>query len=351
MSAQTATVSPASSTQSQQAPISAAPGQGNQLLNSRGGAQVWGRKVEPVAESIQPPVVSTQVQSSSSTGQVGPSHVLPTQAAPPVAVASAPRELTEKERQAAALFGGLTAGNKTAGPKRKSVVSGSESAGVAVSSHTQPSPSPTKTSAHSDLFDLLDTSSVLHASPPVPVPPVPVPPVPTAHIPTPLATVDSILDFGHIPIHPPTSVPQLSSPPVSDAFAALSVNSSVSIGFAGLPSGPTSNAIPLKFSTAEFGQRWGHLPADVKQSTPCRLRTLEQLRQAIPSAHYGHVESIPVTMEAIYAATIGAATIVLLHVKLIVSRGQLDIIVKSNTKDVCAHEASVVISAISNFQG
>jgi hypothetical protein len=58
---------------------------------------------------------------------------------------------------------------------------------------------------------------------------------------------------------------------------------------------------PIRVSTAEFGGRWGHTPAEVKRivRTAPHCRTLEQLVGALTSGPgaISHVESIPVTSE------------------------------------------------------
>jgi len=56
------------------------------------------------------------------------------------------------------------------------------------------------------------------------------------------------------------------------------------------------------------GQRWTQNPYEVKQAVTTKARTLEQLRRAMPAA-YGHVESIPTSLEAIFAATSGYVTL------------------------------------------
>jgi hypothetical protein len=125
--------------------------QGNQLLNTKS-AGPWGKKPEPVvapapAAPVLPvqsarapsPVVmqeSVSIQSSQSQGQLA--YSAPT----------APRQPTEREKMAAALFGGVGAAKPSA-PKKKSIA-------------TAPT---TQASSGSSLLDIADTS-VPHAGTP-----------------------------------------------------------------------------------------------------------------------------------------------------------------------------------------
>lgn len=122
----------------QQANLSIATAQGNQLIGTRGVQQVWGKKVEPPPP---PPVPapSAAVPSSSATGAgtgagAGPSSTsvassaapaagsaLPAAASPAAAappIENKPKVLTEKEKMAAALFGGMGGGGAAAAKKK-----------------------------------------------------------------------------------------------------------------------------------------------------------------------------------------------------------------------------------------
>jgi hypothetical protein len=64
------------------------------------------------------------------------------------------------------------------------------------------------------------------------------------------------------------------------------------------------------------------------------------------------VESIPTSLEAIFAATVtSSGSVVLLHVKIQPVRKTCDIVIKSNVKEVCTKEGTFVASAIAAFRG
>lgn len=57
---------------------------------------------------------------------------------------------------------------------------------------------------------------------------------------------------------------------------------------------------PVRLTTAEFGTRWGHTPAETKRvARLSAVRSLEQLTSALTSGPgaISHVESIPATSE------------------------------------------------------
>ena len=304
----------------------------------------------------------------------------PTAVAAPV-VPERPRELTEKEKMAAALFGGMSSSSSSAAkPKRVSLGSrGAASAGpwsASASSTNTPINTTTAatatasttnilldtdddTSAAAEIksssgFDLLGDLAMETSTPPVP------PPVPQAA----LASVMGILDLDFLESVPalsnlpfdslsPSSVPpSVSVAPqaasssqynISDAFAHMSVASGNN-GAQG-STAPSTGARPLALTTNEFGSRWAKTPAESKIFTPSKVKTLEQLRGAVPSS-YAHVESIPQSNEAIFAATSLTGANVLLHIKLSGSRGGADVTVKSASKDICGLELQSIISAL-----
>ena len=114
----TSTLSPAPVTN-----VPAGQVQGNNLLNTRGVTQVWGKKAELPAQTPPPqaaqPTTTIEPSPVNVATPVNPIvHVPPT---PPVP--EGPRELTAKEKQAQALFAGIGGGSKSSGAasKRKSV--------------------------------------------------------------------------------------------------------------------------------------------------------------------------------------------------------------------------------------
>lgn len=151
---------------------------------------------------------------------------------------------------------------------------------------------------------------------------------------------------------PPPQAPQTTAKSISDAFADLMMEP----GKPDLQSAVEMNphVMPLVIVTAEFGKRWGTTPFEVKHSIPCApvggVVSLDHLRRAMPQS-YHHVESIPMTQEAIFAATVtSTGSIVLVHTKVSANKHQCDIVVKSNAQDICTKEAAVIAHAIASFR-
>jgi hypothetical protein len=152
---------------------------------------------------------------------------------------------------------------------------------------------------------------------------------------------------------PPAAPPLPPSPPptpantVSDVFAdmdnmLLPNSSSASSSFGASP----SSLKPLVIPTNEFGRHWGTAKAEVKQSVRCRSRDLVQLQQAMPQ-YLHHIESIGNTNEAIFAALVtNVGGVLLVHAKLFALKGQLDITVKSVSKEVCESELAAIASVL-----
>lgn len=161
---------------------------GNQLFAAKGVAQVWGRK----PEVVEPPPASPSSAPSPATPQPPVTHSPsvqipsnPTPVAPPVN--EAPRAPTEKEKMAAALFGGVGGSSSAAGRRSSGTAQNRRGSAPAPatppqvqksdildldSSTTKPAPAPTAapaaatTSAH--VFDLLDMDQTLPSPPQVP---------------------------------------------------------------------------------------------------------------------------------------------------------------------------------------
>jgi AP-4 complex subunit epsilon-1 len=408
----------------QQGPaLSIATAQGNQLLNARGAQQVWGKKPEPPlpappAPEPQPspkqqkppamngssPVVSSSLNASA--GQWGGQPTSQAAASSPVVPPAppAPKVLTEKEKMAQALFGGISSGkpgassSSAAGKKRVTSTSTSAASTIytpptsASSQPNQYSPSqpqsvqPPKDAPSIDLFhDMAVSSAPSSSSHPVNAKP------------SMTSSSNELLDLmsdpyiptaasHHQPIHPVSShtqphngnsmdllaglhvahspVPHHVSSPVALPAPSSSSSSSLisdvfgNIDLSGggstlLQSGLSDNVKPLVINTAEFGRRWGSTPVDSKQSVPVMFSRLdlETLRKAMPSS-YHPVESIPATQECIFAATAtNVGAVILVHAKINMPRRSIDLIVKSNSTEICQKELSSVSLSLSNFRG
>ena len=399
----TPTIGPASSgptplgpalTNPQAPQLNIATAQGNQLINTRSASQVWGKKPEPPppAPVPSPQQPSQQMDSPSNSSSSAPSnpynqtvHLIPSgnniwnpdraqqgsvnnSIAPPAPIApEQPRVLTEKEKMAAALFGGVA--NKStassAASKRKSVVTASPVTsapvqtptpdlftGMSSNTTTATTSSPTVPSSSGAVqqskpnmpaMELLDIMSEDYS--------LPSPNVSMA----PAAAGNGLLDLGFVaPAHVPTpSAAPVIQPAVnliSDVFGNMDLS-----GTPSLAPGPVDNGMrPLVINTQEYGRRWGSTPIDAKQSVSCAHLNrfdLETLRRAMPP-YFHHVESIPNTLESIYAGTATAiGAVVLVHVKLQPNRRTCEVLVKSTSQEISAREVSSISMSISNFRG
>jgi hypothetical protein len=158
---------------------------------------------------------------------------------------------------------------------------------------------------------------------------------------------------------------------------------------------------PLKITTQYFGQLWSQVgPSDTessdgpallewKSACQCRVTTLERLRAVLPP-HYGHIESIPATQEAIFASMVATPPssssssytssspssldamnllsptlalphagngvqvnmVILIHIQLQVGNdtgaGKVEITVKSSSRDVCVLTMQSLTSTLSS---
>jgi hypothetical protein len=383
------------------APTLGLTSQGNQLLNYRTGSQVWGKKMDPVVTSV--PITPHQETSASTSTNTVTSQVVPVSASvttspaisvPPPMSEQAMREKSEKEKMAAALFGGMTgsarpvtgSGGSSTGNKNKNKptaitspfspsnnpISPSQASASVISENTMPS-------ANSNLFDMLEVSihannnpsngnngdtSSTHASGVSTQPPAVISssfldmmPVETLQ-PTASASIVSVKtnlpSLTPTPIQPAANRKQL----LTDAFADMNSvtlqpsKPSNSGGYSGVSTASLNATLvglyPLKLSTAEFGQKWGQLPSEVKGSFSAPLITsLELLKNTVPTTYY-LVESIPATSEAIFAASTVTGGVILVHIKLQLHRKGCDLIVKSSTKQICGEQLTTLSNLLSS---
>jgi AP-4 complex subunit epsilon-1 len=394
--------------------LSMATAQGNQLLNTRGVNAVWGKKPEPpppapvpapvaAAPHTPPPASPSNTSGLTSApagmwGQQQPPSQSSPNVPPPAPVPEVPKVLTEKEKMAAALFGGMGksssgAGAGSKGKRTSSTTTVSQNYAPPVSAPVvaaqapppQPSPAPNAdlfhdmnsvappvapvpvSHAHNELLDLMSD----HHHAPVPPPQIHHQPSPVTpannnlnvfdnmnyHSPVPPATHNLLagLHHPHSPavVHtpPPQTAPAARADLISDVFGNMDLSSPSAQSNFGAP---VDNVKPLVINTAEFGRRWGSTPMDAKQSVNAMHYPrfdLETLRRAMPPT-YHHVESIPSTMESIFSATVtNLGAVVLLHAKLNMQRKCIDIIVKSNSMDICQKEVATVSHTLSAFRG
>lgn len=405
----------------QQVNSSSATAQGNQLIGTRGAQQVWGKKVEPPPPPPAAPVVPAAVPStnpSSTSSQIISSGASESQSilnsgastnlvgAP---IENKPKVLTEKEKMAAALFGGVGGGSgkasSAAGANKKKVPQGVLATGpttgaawggsasslsptaagsssilapsvmaptnsmpiapssvaapsslfsdmersLAPATNTVPAVAAPVTASSANLLDMLDTSdfppAAVAAPSPRPAPPVPV----FAAPPSPQPPVPAHNMFGNGVQNSMSGGGGggVPSHSISDAFSDMLLSAS-SPSSSSFPSTDDSDFIrPLQINTAEFGRRWGSNPAEAKRSASSALGNLDHLRSAMPP-RYQHIESIANSQEAIFAAThTSLGSTVLVHVKLVAARRSVDVTVKSTVADLCNREATAISNALS----
>jgi AP-4 complex subunit epsilon-1 len=248
-----------------------------------------------------------------------------------------PREKTEKEKMAEALFGGFGGGSapKTGVSSRRAArntQSSAEASPVPVEQNIQQDsllgdfgddmilssasvPPPAPACGGSDnLFDMDDLSLLsgggddLNAAPPVP--------------PTPPMNADDDLLFGGMTL--------TSEAPTSPIAAA-------------------STTTPLKLTTPEFGGKWGICSCEVKESVaPCEIPSLSALQGVMESCgRYAHIESISASQEAIFAANASNATTILLHIKL-EGNDTSTVTVRSTQQDISINEFAFLKNLIQN---
>lgn len=344
------------------------PGNGGLQLNTRG-VNVWGKKPQatPPAPSAPAPAPAPSsggfgttsssnnpyggfgASSSASSGYGGFSSPAPAPAPQKTA------EQLEKERMAAALFGGIVPGAAPLPPRapapRPPQAAPPAAPQVAAPPVAAPAPAPE--------IDLLDLGAF--DAPPAPAPAAPavdifaatqnlvdnVAPPAAALAPAPAeapiepATVVETVSDDEVEAAPtPAGPPATSIEPV-DPFAAEGLLGGVFD--APLKSFQLSSSVyefngnamaPMKIVTAQFGQQWGSCPAQSPVSiTSTKVTTLDQMMKKCEEAGLHGVEAIGATNEGICAGMINAGTmIVLVHGKVVPigsSQAKLDITVKS----------------------
>ncbi|OEU11534.1 hypothetical protein FRACYDRAFT_228009 [Fragilariopsis cylindrus CCMP1102] len=302
-------------------------------LNTRGAANVWGKK--PVAAPAPPPQQPTD--RANSFGGGGPSSYGGYGLAPapaPVVPTKTPEQL-EKERQAAFLFGGMVPG---AAPPPPRAMPPSPPVPVAA----PPVAAAPSVSAPAPEFDLLDFGSGYDAAPAAPtavddifgamtLQPTPAAPVEAA----PLVETVSDDDEPTVPIPAPAPATFVDPFAAEGLLGDLSENTLQ--GFGGSTSKFEFNGVvmaPLKIDTAQFGGNWGGCPATSPISlTSQKVTSLDIFMKECESSGLYPIEAIAATNEAICAGMVdGGSNVILVHGKITPLGGgatKLDITVKS----------------------
>lgn len=325
---------------------------GNGLaLNTRGVASVWGKKLgappEPIPEPVPAPAQSSfevapsaPAASRFGSGSSGYGGFGVPAPAPAPVFEKTPEQL-EKERMAAALFGGIVPGAPpppppsappaTAPPRPTAAVAPSVVAAPPVSAPqpavevdlldfgggfdtTVPAPA---TSLADDIFG----NVILEPTPAAPGPPPPPPPA-----------VETVSDDDDLPA-PAPSVP---IDPFAAAFGETPTETTLQ-GFGVTTAKFEYNGsvmAPLKITTAQFGGQWGTCQATSPVSiASSKVPTLDAFMKQCESAGLHTVEAIGATNEGICAGMVdGGSKVVLIHGKVAatgIGHAKLDITVKS----------------------
>jgi len=349
------------------------------LKLGKGVANVWGRKPEPVTPD--PSVSSTTTPSkdtstptpeaSTAAANLAAMKQTPT-STPPPKVEEEPvidEAAIKKQEMAAALFGGgPTATSNRRGSssrvKRASTTKGSPALQTSVASTDSGSSTPTP---QGDMFDLLDMGGPPQQQAQQQPQQQPKQEVPAASNNTPSSSADM---FGDMMVTDSTKQvpPKTETPPPPPSATDKIVNlfdafDEVSGGAGNVlipqtlgsptPTGPTY--APARLTTPEYGNRWGHTPAELKVVVKPIKASIQSLDVLVPAmteaAGIHHIESIPKTCEAIFAANLQQSvacpdapvgTLFLIHIKLKTHRNECSITVKSGTKELCTELNSLL---------
>lgn len=312
------------------------------VLNTRGAANVWGKKpavpTPPPAAAAAPPApfdqppASNPYGASSSFGAHAPAPASSfgggygAPAPAPFVPEKTPEQL-EKERMAAALFGGMVPGAPPPPPKPAPAPPPAVAAPV-----PPPTAAPAPPPAPPVEVDLLDMGAFDPAPAPAAAAPAvddifgattlepTLPPAPAA--PAPL--VETVSDdeaevAGAVP------APAAEAAAAVDPFAAEGLLSDVAdapLKSFELPVAKFefNGAVltPLQITTAQFGQQWGSCPATSSGniSGSRKVTSLDSFMKEAKGVGLHPVEAIGATNEGICAGMIGSNVIVLIHGKV-----------------------------------
>jgi len=316
---------------------------GEPQLVLRNVANVWGKQAPPV-QAPAPPVPSTSSFASTPAapaqsgygGYGGFGAHAPASAAPVVKTA----EQLEKERMAAALFGGMSGVPPPAPPAMATPQMAPPAAPVPQPTPAALTPQFTPAVAAAPEVDLLgfDMGSTTTT------------PASTVEIlaPTPFDEAPAPLPAEPAPVSAAPPAPAEPSPPPADPFAAAGLLD----GFADstpLPSFSTTEALdsakfefgggpiaPLTINTPQFGERWGQCPSTHPINIPSSTssNTLSKFMVLCDKAGLHIVEEIAATNEGIAACMAGGgSSVALVHGKISPLPGgtssRVDVTVKS----------------------
>ena len=282
-------------------PISAPTGSSQPQLALRNTANVWGKggisaPSAPAPAPAQapappaPPTWNTTPSSSTYSSYNKPQPVEPVKS----------REQIERERMAAALFGGIAPGSQA------------PAAPPSIAPTPPPAPAP------------VPAQPVAPVAPPAPAPAPPAP--------APSSDID-LLDLGFSPAPTPTA--QSSADPFSNFLSEPATPSQPTP-----PSFQDQNLTPFQITTPQFGQNWGSCPYTATKQIPKSYPSPEAFLQVCTGFHV--VEVISATNEGIAAGNVGDCT-VLLHAKI--GTSSVDVIIKSMNDAVGKYLSDWIVNA------
>jgi AP-4 complex subunit epsilon-1 len=288
-------------------------------LNVRNVANVWGKGGLTAAATAPPPAPAAPIAPSSSMGSYGgggsfggsigygaPQPMVPEQP-------SKPRELTEKERMAAALFSGLVPGSVPPVAPAPAAAAPPPPRSPPPKPAAAPRP-PAAPPAPAPEVDLLDFTSFDISSSPAPAPDIDVlAPAPVAApAPPPAApTVETVEDEEDEPkeeVDPFAAEGLLGG--VTDA-PLKSLERDSKFEYNGI------KMAPLTITTAQFGQQWGTCRATSPASfSGTKIDTLDKFMAMCGQIGAHKIEAIAATNEGIAAGMVGATNVALIHGKI-----------------------------------
>lgn len=319
------------------------PNSGEPTLNVRNVANVWGKG--GLATPAAPAPASVSAPSSGLFGGLTPASSSATQGppagyggfsapAPPPEAPPKPKELTEKERMAAALFSGLVPGSVPPAapmPAASPPKPPAPSMPPPVPAAAPPPPPPPAPAPEVDLLDFtnFDISTPTPPSPalgvdvlaPTPVAPPAPPPAPPA-----VETVEDEDDEGVVEEAPAEDADPFSAMGLLGDAPLQSLQRDTRFEYNGTP------MAPLTISTAQFGQQWSTCPATSPASfTGNKIDSLDKFMELCQQMGAHKVEAIAATNEGIAAGMVGATNVALIHGKVtpLATGTRVDVTVKS----------------------
>lgn len=301
-------------------------------LNTRNVANVWGKGGLATTSQPAPAQPTPAIHAPAPAPAWGSSvtSVTPQRAPDPPQKTA---EQLERERQAAALFGGIVPGAAPVAAPAPVSAPVSPPAAAAAASAPPPPPAP-----EVDLLDL----SIWDAPAPAPSPVVNT----FDATPAPAATVESVSDTEDEPVSAPAPAPAPASV-MDDPFASMMGGlqdepletfpaASSKFEYNGTP------MAPLQITTAQFGQQWGSCPA----TAPTSIRTTMGLNDFLTKlqeigAH--PVEAIAASNEGIAAGMIGGAQLILIHGR--VTGATVEMTIKSTDAGI-ANSLALFVSSV-----